>query len=259
MAKENSLMVPPYSIMGSASKRQKCCEIGNEDRISKLPESIQGHILSFLFTNEAVKTSICARDGGSSGPHFPFYFFMIMPAETWIKAAITHNAEEIELSITRRGTRTPPLVRLPQLLFSCVSIRVLKLLVEDMSSFDIDVKNSSSIVKATLGFMEHYTDDVHKTTGPDVVQLLRQMCSVNSLSFSPRFSQLCRHKISCKALNKKSALSKYLKSSLERLEFIVFTGSILEMEMVEYLLTNANALRSIKISTRLPNRTKEES
>ncbi|EEF42152.1 hypothetical protein RCOM_1210010 [Ricinus communis] len=223
-------MVPPYSIMGSASKWQKCCEIGNEDRISKLPEPIQGHILSFLFTNEAVKTSICARDGGSSGPHFPFYLFMIIPVEAWIKAAITHNVEEIELSITRRGTRTPPLVQLPQLLFCCVSIKVLKLLVKDMSS-NASLRNEWSKL-------------------PDIFIISPNLRVLI-------FPKLYRHKIPCKALNKESALSKCLKSSLERLEFIGFTGIILEMEIVEYLLTNT--LRSIRISTRLPNRTKEES
>ncbi|XP_015575332.2 F-box/LRR-repeat protein At3g03030-like [Ricinus communis] len=136
--------------MDSASKRQKYSKIGNEDRISKLPESIQCHILSFLFTNEAVTTSILCKRWRlvwTSLSVLSFHDYSYMKEEEmksfvdFVNRVLILHAnpvEEIELPLRRRGT--PLLVRLPQLLFSCVSIKVLKLLIEDIPGlFEFDM------------------------------------------------------------------------------------------------------------------------
>ncbi|PRQ30992.1 putative F-box domain, leucine-rich repeat domain, L domain-containing protein [Rosa chinensis] len=147
--------------MGSNSKRAKEY---HEDRISALPDVIRCHILSFMPTRDAVKTSVlshrwknawlsvpnldlsvCSSQGWSAGFVDRVLFFRGLTnihkfrlectrfkncfsrIDLWINIAIRRNVVELDLDLSDCGRDSDLHVELPSSIFVCKTFRILKL------------------------------------------------------------------------------------------------------------------------------------
>ncbi|EEF42140.1 hypothetical protein RCOM_1208990 [Ricinus communis] len=180
---------------------------------------------------------------------------------SWISGAVTHNIEELALSIRNECT-----LQLPKILFTCESLKVLKLdsKIESLNFLKLDsrievkiprfVKNLHSVVEATLDLWSIY-DIAPETFGAQMAQVLKQIYSVRDLTLSSHFLKNSNlkvliidksscHPIPCEALDEEQSVPQCLTSSLERLEFTRFSGGAEDMRMLEYILGSAKILKT---------------
>ncbi|XP_050384378.1 F-box/LRR-repeat protein At3g59200-like [Argentina anserina] len=185
----------------------------DEDRLSALPDALCCHILSFIETKYAVRTSALSTRWKTIWTSVPSLYFCnlnqtekpkndpgffrfvirvlllhdsldipkfridcycakdnIADIDTWIRTVIRHNVVELDLSLSTSLSYLHPFFKLPECIFTCKTLQVLKL---HSNSFTYRLPKSGRF--PSLKFLQVTITGCYKCAMRDFNNLLSQL------------------------------------------------------------------------------------